>query len=152
MMHFVIVFFFFFKQKTAYELRISDWSSDVCSSDLMRTSMGVAHSLGLGKTDIAAAGRGIEDAARATRYFRAPPADPVVFTLDAPLTLEPEVDSLLAADRKRWVGFPPDMDMAEIGMAEMDMAETDRAETETAEAYDAEPEDAPPPADQKRVM
>src|SRR3546814_4584978 len=28
--------FFFFKQKTAYELRISDWSSDVCSSDLRR--------------------------------------------------------------------------------------------------------------------
>src|SRR3546814_1751617 len=27
-------FFFFFKQKTAYEFRISDWSSDVCSSDL----------------------------------------------------------------------------------------------------------------------
>src|SRR3546814_3677355 len=29
--------FFFFKQKTAYELRISDWSSDVCSSDLRVT-------------------------------------------------------------------------------------------------------------------
>src|SRR3546814_5200497 len=29
-----IMFFFFFKQKTAYEMRISDWSSDVCSSDL----------------------------------------------------------------------------------------------------------------------
>src|SRR3546814_2718334 len=29
-----LVFFFFFKQKTAYEMRISDWSSDVCSSDL----------------------------------------------------------------------------------------------------------------------
>src|SRR3546814_8839473 len=29
------VFFFFFKQKTAYEMRISDWSSDVCSSDLL---------------------------------------------------------------------------------------------------------------------
>src|SRR3546814_3742307 len=27
--------FFFFKQKTAYEVRISDWSSDVCSSDLL---------------------------------------------------------------------------------------------------------------------
>src|SRR3546814_1655649 len=27
-------FFFFFKQKTAYDMRISDWSSDVCSSDL----------------------------------------------------------------------------------------------------------------------
>src|SRR3546814_3290444 len=34
--HFYILFFvfFFFKQKTAYEMRISDWSSDVCSSDL----------------------------------------------------------------------------------------------------------------------
>src|SRR3546814_2352120 len=31
---FVVLFFFFFKQKTAYEMRISDWSSDVCSSDL----------------------------------------------------------------------------------------------------------------------
>src|SRR3546814_3363094 len=29
--------FFFFKQKTAYEMRISDWSSDVCSSDLAET-------------------------------------------------------------------------------------------------------------------
>src|SRR3546814_939623 len=29
-----ILYFFFFKQKTAYEMRISDWSSDVCSSDL----------------------------------------------------------------------------------------------------------------------
>src|SRR3546814_2202185 len=29
-----VVSFFFFKQKTAYEMRISDWSSDVCSSDL----------------------------------------------------------------------------------------------------------------------
>src|SRR3546814_11838411 len=28
------MFFFFFEQKTAYEMRISDWSSDVCSSDL----------------------------------------------------------------------------------------------------------------------
>src|SRR3546814_20952014 len=31
----VLCLFFFFKQKTAYEMRISDWSSDVCSSDLM---------------------------------------------------------------------------------------------------------------------
>src|SRR3546814_2324431 len=31
----LVVFFFFFKQKTAYEMRISDWSSDVCSSDLL---------------------------------------------------------------------------------------------------------------------
>src|SRR3546814_7457864 len=32
----VFVCFIFFKQKTAYEMRISDWSSDVCSSDLHR--------------------------------------------------------------------------------------------------------------------
>src|SRR3546814_3728816 len=32
----MILLFFFFKQKTAYEMRISDWSSDVCSSDLLR--------------------------------------------------------------------------------------------------------------------
>src|SRR3546814_862514 len=30
----MVYVFFFFKQKTAYEMRISDWSSDVCSSDL----------------------------------------------------------------------------------------------------------------------
>src|SRR3546814_15671775 len=31
----MVFLFFFFKQKTAYEMRISDWSSDVCSSDLV---------------------------------------------------------------------------------------------------------------------
>src|SRR3546814_1206494 len=34
-----IDFFFFFKQKTAYEMRISDWSSDVCSSDLLPSAL-----------------------------------------------------------------------------------------------------------------
>src|SRR3546814_375298 len=34
----MFLFFFFFKQKTAYEMRISDWSSDVCSSDLFTTA------------------------------------------------------------------------------------------------------------------
>src|SRR3546814_910438 len=33
-----VYYFFFFKQKTAYEMRISDWSSDVCSSDLFFTA------------------------------------------------------------------------------------------------------------------
>src|SRR6188768_2005699 len=31
----LVVFFFFFKQKTAYEMSIGDWSADVCSSDLL---------------------------------------------------------------------------------------------------------------------
>src|SRR3546814_3948403 len=34
MLYLLVFVFFFFKQKTAYEMRISDWSSDVCSSDL----------------------------------------------------------------------------------------------------------------------
>src|SRR3546814_1411786 len=35
----LVCLFFFFKQKTAYEMRISDWSSDVCSSDLIQNSL-----------------------------------------------------------------------------------------------------------------
>src|SRR3546814_1109782 len=38
----VIGCFFFFKQKTAYEMRISDWSSDVCSSDLSEMAKAIA--------------------------------------------------------------------------------------------------------------
>src|SRR3546814_4127348 len=49
----VDLFFFFFKQKTAYEMRISDWSSDVCSSDLFRQLrpgivLELAHALAIG--------------------------------------------------------------------------------------------------------
>src|SRR3546814_3133769 len=46
------LFVFFFKQKTAYEMRISDWSSDVCSSDLMTWSP-----YSLVKDDLAPRGR-----------------------------------------------------------------------------------------------
>src|SRR3546814_11693545 len=41
--------FFFFKQKTAYEMRISDWSSDVCSSDLLGASTSTGRCGGLSK-------------------------------------------------------------------------------------------------------
>src|SRR3546814_17851766 len=62
----VLMFVFFFKQKTAYEMRISDWSSDVCSSDLRL---------------VAQPGEEAEDAAarRAARRARQEPAhaDPV---------------------------------------------------------------------------
>src|SRR3546814_6333817 len=36
---YLLLLFFFFKQKTAYEMRISDWSSDVCSSDLSSAAL-----------------------------------------------------------------------------------------------------------------
>src|SRR3546814_9417259 len=43
----IVVCFFFFKQKTAYEMRISDWSSDVCSSDLGRRGIRMSQALKL---------------------------------------------------------------------------------------------------------
>src|SRR3546814_10700060 len=43
-----LCFFFFFKQKTAYEVRISDWSSDVCSSDLAAGLVGPGGALIIG--------------------------------------------------------------------------------------------------------
>src|SRR3546814_11203530 len=48
--------FFFFKQKTAYEMRISDWSSDVCSSDLPTPASGVHDITELDQTWAGAAG------------------------------------------------------------------------------------------------
>src|SRR3546814_13326879 len=44
--------FFFFKQKTAYEMRISDWSSDVCSSDLRIDRHAVAPELAGGQAQL----------------------------------------------------------------------------------------------------
>src|SRR3546814_5103341 len=49
---------FFFKQKTAYERRISDWSSDVCSSDLARKIMICCHAA-RAQCDRRATGRGV---------------------------------------------------------------------------------------------
>src|SRR3546814_13148103 len=46
----LILLFFFFKQKTAYEMRISDWSSDVCSSDLYYTGPAAALCLSCAST------------------------------------------------------------------------------------------------------
>src|SRR3546814_2280410 len=51
----VCVLFFFFKQKTAYEMRISDWSSDVCSSDVAggHRLADLAPSAGIGEAGVA---------------------------------------------------------------------------------------------------
>src|SRR3546814_7668592 len=51
-------FCFFFKQKTAYEMRISDWSSDVCSSDLTRPPAAAPHPPGPRRPE---AGAGTEE-------------------------------------------------------------------------------------------
>src|SRR3546814_20116644 len=72
----VLVVFFLFKQKTAYEMRISDWSSDVCSSDLSIVTLKIVHGhvvqvnvlaggdIARGKTDalvVAMHGRAVRD-------------------------------------------------------------------------------------------
>src|SRR3546814_15765692 len=67
--------FFFFKQKTAYEMRISDWSSDVCSSDLS-LSDGHAHCL----TEVSAYVPAVQERNRQVRRlvpWRRIPADAV---------------------------------------------------------------------------
>src|SRR3546814_4448705 len=56
--------FFFFKQKTAYELRISDWSSDVCSSDLSALGFGAGTFGGKGPLFSAWGNTGVEQARR----------------------------------------------------------------------------------------
>src|SRR3546814_3421570 len=68
----MVYLFFFFKQKTAYEMRISDWSSDVCSSDLALRA--AQHLDALDVEDLGAAEEGgadidlvVEDAGRRNR-------------------------------------------------------------------------------------
>src|SRR3546814_3659596 len=62
---------FFFKQKTAYEMRISDWSSDVCSSDLDAPQLHSRAAVHLRRHQQAAAGRLARDSR--SRPARPPP-------------------------------------------------------------------------------
>src|SRR3546814_666608 len=55
----VYAWFFFFKQKTAYEMRISDWSSDVCSSDLVAAAAGTVADAAVARVRTLAGGLGI---------------------------------------------------------------------------------------------
>src|SRR3546814_427402 len=72
--------FFFLKQKTAYEMRISDWSSDVCSSDLRarheaaeRIGLVIGKRLALGETEsLVQRDRGFESPARSAFQAQAP--------------------------------------------------------------------------------
>src|SRR3546814_5606850 len=73
-----VLCFLFFKQKTAYELRISDWSSDVCSSDLQRAAQAVAD-----RVHVALTGRLFDRVERRQR--------PLVHVVDEVLPGEPLV-------------------------------------------------------------
>src|SRR3546814_18182213 len=71
-------FFFFFKQKTAYEVRISDWSSDVCSFDLRRLAARPAGHLSrrLSDGNEPAVHAGLRRALPQPRQGRQPAGDP----------------------------------------------------------------------------
>src|SRR3546814_1355284 len=72
--------FFFFKQKTAYEMRISDWSSDVCSSDLFTLVNRIAPLIRDGGrlVIVASGGHRFADVDLADPNFEAQPYDPWV--------------------------------------------------------------------------
>src|SRR3546814_7152036 len=74
--------FFFFKQKTAYEMRISDWSSDVCSSDLV---LAIAFDLWRGLRRFATTARGVAERRIEGRFAqrnRLPELEPVAEAFD----------------------------------------------------------------------
>src|SRR3546814_1148849 len=77
MLVFAFLFFFLFKQKTAYEMRISDWSSDVCSSDLL-AAHGEGPQRGAADHDrLGAEGDGLHDVAAAADAAVHDDLDPV---------------------------------------------------------------------------
>src|SRR3546814_20719842 len=98
----MFIFFFFFKQKTAYEMRISDWSSDVCSSDLST----------LLAADRGIAAISIESDARYARQVReALPADlgKYIVTIDIGVTEDwgyPLWVLPTRGTRRRWQRYP----------------------------------------------
>src|SRR3546814_3481112 len=91
------LFFFFFKQKTAYEMRISDWSSDVCSSDLLTRQGFTGHSMG---------GHGaLTVALRTADRFRSVSAfSPIVAPTQCPWG-EKALTGYLGEDREAWGAY-----------------------------------------------
>src|SRR3546814_6094891 len=87
------MFFFFFKQKTAYEMRISDWSSDVCSSDLPVLHISVNEEIRLQP-----------DAVDAMSPMRHPPGRPCILHLGPPATPALDLPARLLRSEERRVG------------------------------------------------
>src|SRR3546814_4336014 len=78
-------FFFFFKQKTAYEMRISDWSSDVCSSDLLPPDLPLQHGLLRHQPPVHEPARTDDDARRTDLPDHGPENAQLARRADAPL-------------------------------------------------------------------
>src|SRR3546814_9622525 len=98
--------FFFFKQKTAYEMRISDWSSDVCSSDLRRQdefqALAQIAAVGPEKKVLRRLHADRAGAAQPVAVLGGGPGVPHLRPVEAPVPAEPVV--LRRDDRRRQVG------------------------------------------------
>src|SRR3546814_6486777 len=105
-------YFFFFKQKTAYEMRISDWSSDACSSDLNSYQSAFSHYLAgfvyeaLGERDLAAPG--YREAAELRP--NTPLLEQALINLDKPAGKKDESDILIVVQS----GLAPSRDSIRI--------------------------------------
>src|SRR3546814_6264756 len=107
-----VCFFFFFKQKTAYEMRISDWSSDVCSSDL--------ESLAWSRSLVEANLRGVDShgVQRLPRYLDLLRTGQIKARPAMRLIYEQGALALLDADRAPGpIGMRRAMEVAKIGRA-----------------------------------
>src|SRR3546814_5506138 len=109
MMYVFVVCFFFFKQKTAYEMRISDWSSDVCSSDLPcrlsiltpPSKMDFATSMGAGGS--ASEGGSSPRGSEGTEYSLFPPPSSICGDFSPPRSEERRVGKeCVSTCRSRW--------------------------------------------------
>src|SRR3546814_2661975 len=94
----VLRVFFFFKQKTAYEMRISDWSSDVCSSDLR--DIAVARTQSFADQIRVAAVRAIQDAVDLAKAVQ-PVGRRIVSRFGAEITDKIEIACRCCADHPR---------------------------------------------------
>src|SRR3546814_7877632 len=120
--------FFFFKQKTAYEMRISDWSSDVCSSDLH---------------DIAGAfdrdhGRAHEPDRGANGFGRADAEQPDAIFVAEAVALDDRADR---RDARHLVAATPEIDRALFARANLTVTDhvVERVHRSPAERHDAVP-------------
>src|SRR3546814_19454521 len=116
------MYFFFFKQKTAYEMRISDWSSDVCSSDLStrrsRRPRAARRNRGSDSCPPASWRAFPRNVARAARGWRRPTDRPRRSAKRPPLASEQLVQRLEACVREQLRAFGrPALHRIEIGRA-----------------------------------
>src|SRR3546814_1048928 len=125
----LVVVFFFFNQNTAYEMRISDWSSDVCSSDLLDIGE-------IDRIDLGGLGRDVDDGRPAALHEKGRFFDHVMAEVDdAVRRLDRAVDEIARRQcgATEEFGMPlVDHPLAELGGEEGDAGLFDELQQHTA--------------------